>query len=63
MATHTRQGWSRRTIRRLAPVGEAEPDHKAHGVLRNGVPDFCCDKHPFYPQDSQHIKFLVVISM
>jgi hypothetical protein len=57
MATH-RQGWIRRTIQRFVPVGEPDPpDHKAHFVLRSGVPDLCCDKHPFYRRDGQPIRF------
>jgi hypothetical protein len=46
MATPTRQGWIRRTIRRFAPVGEGwtdpPPDHPV-GIR----PDFslCCEWH------------------
>jgi hypothetical protein len=34
----------------FAPVGEPEPpDHKPRWVLRDGVPDLCCDQHRLYP--------------
>jgi hypothetical protein len=39
---------------RFAPIGDEEdtpPDHAPVWVLRNGVPDLCCDRHRVYPRD------------
>jgi hypothetical protein len=35
--------------RRFRPVEESEPspEHQAYWVLRNGVPDLCCEQHRF----------------
>jgi hypothetical protein len=35
-----------------APVDAQDPpDYRPYFVMRDGVPDPCCDKHPFYPRD------------
>jgi hypothetical protein len=40
-----RQAW--------APLDEEPepPDHKPHFILRDGVPDLCCERHRLYPND------------
>lgn len=35
----------------FAPLGDVPtvPDHPPKWVLRDGVPDLCCDKHGWHP--------------
>jgi hypothetical protein len=44
--------------RRFAALGEPEPpDHKARWVLRDGVPDLCCELHRLYPRQTPSDRF------
>jgi hypothetical protein len=45
----------KRAVGRMLPVDEPKPppDHQPSYVMRDGVPDLCCDQHPFYPKPAQ----------